>query len=68
MKYKYKFNELDCANCANAIEQKLNSDKNIKTASVNFSKLSLIVETDLDKDVKKYVNNIILAVDFSIIK
>ena len=59
MKYKYKFNELDCANCANAIEQKLNSDKNIKTASVNFSKLSLIVETDLDKDVKKYVNNII---------
>lgn len=63
MKYKYKFNELDCANCANAIEQKLNSDKNIKTASVNFSKLSLIVETDLDKDVKKYVNNIIASVE-----
>ena len=61
MKYKYKFNELDCANCANAIEQKLN--KNIKTASVNFSKLSLIVETDLDKDVKKYVNNIIASVE-----
>lgn len=63
MKYKYKFNELDCANCANAIEQKLNSDKNIKTASVNFSKLSLIVETDLDKDVKKYLNNIIASVE-----
>lgn len=63
MKYKYKFNELDCVNCANAIEQKLNSDKNIKTASVNFSKLSLIVETDLDKDVKKYVNNIIASVE-----
>ena len=63
MKYKYKFNELDCANCANAIEQKLNNDKNIKTASVNFSKLSLIVETDLDKDVKKYVNNIIASVE-----
>lgn len=63
MKYKYKFNELDCANCANAIEQKLNSDKNIKTASVNFSKLSLIVETDLDKNVKKYVNNIIASVE-----
>lgn len=63
MKYKYKFNELDCANCANAIEQKLNGDKNIKTASVNFSKLSLIVETDLDKDVKKYVNNIIASVE-----
>ena len=48
MKYKYKLTELDCANCANKIEEKLIKDKNIINANVNFSKLTLIVETNLE--------------------
>ena len=30
MKYKYNLKNLDCANCAKTIENKLNEDKNIK--------------------------------------
>ena len=37
MKYKYNIKNLDCANCAKKIEEKLNKDKNIKNTIVNFS-------------------------------
>ena len=37
MKYKYNIKNLDCANCAKTIENKLNEDKNIKKAIVNFN-------------------------------
>ena len=53
MKYRYKLNNLDCANCANKIEEKLKLDTNIKNANVNFSKLIVSVETDMKIDVKK---------------
>ena len=36
MRYKYKLNNLDCANCANKIEAKLNKDSRIEKATVNF--------------------------------
>ena len=47
MRYKYKLNNLDCANCANKIEQTLKKDKNINDASVNFTKLTIMVETNM---------------------
>ena len=56
MKYRYKLNNLDCANCANKIEEKLKLDTNIKNANVNFSKLMVSVETDMKIDIKKYIN------------
>lgn len=34
MKYKYNIKNLDCANCAKTIENKLNEDKNIKKQSL----------------------------------
>ena len=45
-KYKYNINNLDCANCAKTIENKLNEDKNIKKAIVNFNTKKLIYESD----------------------
>lgn len=59
MKHRYNISNLDCANCANKIECALNKDKRINKAVVNFSKLSVMVDTNIDKDVKKYVQKII---------
>lgn len=63
MKYKFNISNLDCVNCANKIEVALNKDKNIKNASINFSSLKLTVETDITKNVLKYVNNIVKKVE-----
>lgn len=63
MKCKYKLGNLDCPNCANKIERALKKDKNISNASVNFSKLTLMVETDLKTDVKSYVTNIVKNIE-----
>ena len=59
MKCKYRINELDCANCANAVERALNKDKNINNAVVNFSKLTIAVDTNIEENVKEYVENIV---------
>ena len=63
MKCKYKLNELDCAACANKIETKLNKDKNIENAVVNYSKLTISLETNLTNDVKEYVEKIVKEVE-----
>ena len=59
MKHRYNISNLDCANCANKIECALNKDKKINKAVVNFSKLSVMVDTNIDKKKKKYVQKII---------
>lgn len=63
MKCKYKLNNLDCANCANKIEQTLKKDKNINDASVNFTKLTVMVDTNIKKDVKTYVSNVVKSIE-----
>lgn len=50
MKYKYKIENLDCANCAKELENHLNKDPNIKNVSCKFSK------STLTKNIKKYVS------------
>lgn len=62
MKYKYKLSNLDCANCANKIECKLNNDENIEKATVNFSKMTVSVLTNVS-DTKKYITKIINSVE-----
>lgn len=62
MKYKYKLSNLDCANCANKIECKLNDDEKIEKATVNFSKMTVSVLTDVS-DAKKYITKIINSVE-----
>lgn len=56
MKYKYKIENLDCANCAKELENHLNKDPNLKNVSCNFSKSTLTLETTLTKNIKKYVS------------
>ncbi len=63
MKCKYKLNNLDCVNCANKIEQTLKRDKNINDASVNFTKLTVMVDTNMEKGVKTYVSNIVKGIE-----
>lgn len=62
MKYTFKLSGLDCANCANKIEIKLNEHKDIDKAIVNFNKLIITVysnKSDFNVDeVKKIVNEI----------
>ncbi|MEE1370650.1 MAG: heavy metal translocating P-type ATPase [Bacilli bacterium] len=58
MKYKYNIKDLDCANCAKKIEETLNKDKNIKSASVNFAKQTVTVETNIS-DSFNYVKDIV---------
>lgn len=63
MKYKYKIENLDCANCAKKIEEHLNKDNNLSNVSCNFSKLSLTFDTTLTKDVKKYITKLVKEVE-----
>ena len=62
MKYKYNIKDLDCANCAKKIEETLNKDKNIKSASVNFAKQTVIVETNIS-DPFNYVKDIVEKIE-----
>jgi len=63
MKYTYKLNNLDCPNCANKIECKLNEHKDIEKAIVNFSKLTLTVVTDKENNIKNMIERIIYEIE-----
>lgn len=62
MKYKYNIKDLDCANCAKKIEETLNKDKNIKSASINFAKQTVIVETNISEPFN-YVKDIVEKIE-----
>lgn len=62
MKYKYNIKNLDCANCAKKIEENLNKDKNIKSASINFAKQTVTVETNIS-DPFNYVKDIVEKIE-----
>ncbi len=42
----YKFEELDCANCAAKMEDAINKMPEVKRATVNFMTQKLTLETD----------------------
>ena len=45
-KYEFEIAGLDCAACANEIQEGLNKNPEIKNANVNFAKMKLTYETD----------------------
>lgn len=49
MKKSYKI-EVDCANCANLMEQAANETEGVKSASVNFMMLKMKVEFEEGSD------------------
>ena len=63
MKYKFNIHNLDCANCATKIEKRLNETPDIEKAIVNFSKLTLTVETNHSGSVKDYLESIIQEIE-----
>ena len=64
-KYEYEIAGLDCAACANEIQEGLNKNPEIKNANVNFAKMKLTYETDtLSKEgIEKIVQSIEPEVD-----
>ena len=51
MKKSFKI-EVDCANCANKMEEAANQTKGVKKAVVNFMLLKMIVEFEEGADVQ----------------
>ena len=59
-KYEYEIAGLDCAACANEIQEGLNKNPEIKNANVNFAKMKLTYETDIlsKEGIEKIVQSI----------
>lgn len=62
MKYKYKLEGLDCANCATKVEEALNNNKSINEASLNFATGNLSLESD-DENIDEIVNKIVTSLE-----
>ena len=59
-KYEYEIAGLDCAACANEIQEGLNKNPEIKNVNVNFAKMKLTYETDTlsKEEIEKIVQSI----------
>lgn len=57
MKKTYKI-DVDCANCANKMEEAAQSTAGVKNATVNFMTLKMIVEFEEGQDVKTVMEQV----------
>ena len=57
MKKTYKI-DVDCANCANKMEQAAKNTDGVKDATVNFMMLKMIVEFEEGADLKKVMKEV----------
>ena len=57
MKKTYKI-DVDCANCANKMEQAAKGTAGVKDATVNFMTLKMIVEFEEGADVKAVMQDV----------
>lgn len=60
MKKTYKI-EVDCANCANKMEEAANKISGIKNATVNFMTQKMIVEFEEGADIADVMKNVLKA-------
>lgn len=58
MKKTYQI-EVDCANCANKMEEAANHTAGVKSATVNFMALKMIVEFEEGADEKKIMKEVL---------
>ncbi|MGN0316972.1 MAG: cation transporter [Lachnospira sp.] len=58
MKKTYKI-EVDCANCANKMEEAANNTNGVKAATVNFMTLKMIVEFEDGADPKEVMEAVL---------
>jgi Co/Zn/Cd efflux system component len=55
---KYKLNNLDCASCANKIENSLSKLEGVKFVTVNFANATMTIDTDDIEKVKSKIKTI----------
>lgn len=60
MKKTYKI-EVDCANCANLMEEAANKTEGVKSASVSFMTQKMVVEFEEGQDPKTVMKNVLKA-------
>lgn len=60
MKKTYKI-EVDCANCANLMENATRKTEGVASATVNFMTQKMIVEFEDGKDPKTVMNDVLKA-------
>lgn len=60
MKKTYKI-EVDCANCANLMENAARKTSGVQSATVNFMTQKMIVEFEEGSDVKAVMKNVVKA-------
>lgn len=60
MKKTYKI-EVDCANCANLMEEETKKTAGVANATVNFMTLKMIVEFAEGADAKAVMNDVLKA-------
>lgn len=60
MKKTYKI-EVDCANCANLMEDAARKTEGVASATVNFMTKKMIVEFEDGKDSKEVMKNVLKA-------
>ena len=60
MKKTYKI-EVDCANCANLMEEATRKTEGVAAATVNFMTQKMIVEFSEGADVKAVMRNVVKA-------
>ena len=60
MKKTYKI-EVDCANCANLMEDAARKTEGVASATVNFMTQKMIVEFEDGKDSKEVMKNVLKA-------
>ena len=58
MKKTYKI-DVDCANCANKMEDAANNTAGVKDATVNFMALKMIVEFEEGADAKAVMKDVL---------
>ncbi len=58
MKKSYKI-DVDCANCANKMEEAAKKTEGVKDATVNFMTLKMNVEFDENADVKAVMKDVL---------
>ncbi len=58
MKKIYKI-DVDCANCANKMEEAASRTEGVKNASVNFMLLKMAVEFEDGADIKAVMKNVV---------
>ena len=61
-KYKYRLNNLGCANCANKIEERLKKENNLSDVVVNFSSLTLSFMSNDDIKIED-ISNIVTKIE-----